>query len=138
MWATGLTGQPGSRVHLAHEEVIDGVRSGGRTRLHICGNTRFCPAAWAPAARWWTSIPGATASPLADGASSGTRQPQSRDRAGNGTPDDIVAALAACHRDAGARYIVGPGCEVPRDTPHENLRALCEFARHHRPAHAAG
>jgi len=39
----------------------------------------------------------------------------------DGTPETITAALAECHRQAGERYIVGAGCEVPRDTPEANL-----------------
>jgi len=41
----------------------------------------------------------------------------------------VSAAAAECHRQAGARFIVGAGCEVPRGTPRENLTALCDFAR---------
>jgi len=51
----------------------------------------------------------------------------------NGTPDAITAAIAECHRQSGSRYIVGAGCEVPRDTPPENLRALRDYARSHQP-----
>lgn len=51
----------------------------------------------------------------------------------NSTPAAITAAVAACHRAAGSRYIVGAGCEVPRDTPAENLRALCAYAHEHQP-----
>ena len=47
----------------------------------------------------------------------------------NGTPDLITAAIAECHRQAGPRYIVGAGCEVPRDTPPANLAAMRDFAR---------
>ena len=36
-------------------------------------------------------------------------------------------------RDAGAPFIVGAGCEVPRDTPPDNLRALCAYAHTHQP-----
>ncbi len=50
-----------------------------------------------------------------------------------GTPETIRAAIAQCHREAGPRYIVGAGCEVPRATPAENLRALTEYARATRP-----
>ena len=50
-----------------------------------------------------------------------------------GTPEQIHAAVASCHRAAGPRYIVGAGCEVPRETPVANLRALCDYARTHRP-----
>jgi len=49
----------------------------------------------------------------------------------NGTPEDVHAAVAECHRQAGRRYIVGAGCEVVRDTPLENLRALCAYAKSH-------
>lgn len=51
----------------------------------------------------------------------------------NGTPESITAAVAQCHREAGPRYIVGLGCEVPRDTPEPNLLALRDYARGHQP-----
>ena len=47
----------------------------------------------------------------------------------NGTPQEITDAVAACHRAAGAHFIVGAGCEVPRDTPPENLNAMREYAK---------
>jgi uroporphyrinogen-III decarboxylase len=47
----------------------------------------------------------------------------------NSTPQDVTDAVAACHRAAGANYIVGAGCEVPRDTPPENLLAMRDYAR---------
>ena len=47
----------------------------------------------------------------------------------NGAPDAVTRAIAKCHADAGARYIVGAGCEVVRDTPHANIEALCRYAR---------
>lgn len=50
-----------------------------------------------------------------------------------GTPDSIAAALAECHRQAGPRYIVAAGCEVPRDTPEQNVLALRDYARSQRP-----
>jgi uroporphyrinogen-III decarboxylase len=51
----------------------------------------------------------------------------------NGTPEQITAAIAACHQQAGSRYIVAAGCEVPRDTPPANVSALTAYARSHRP-----
>lgn len=51
----------------------------------------------------------------------------------DGTPESVTAAIAACHRDAGPRYIVGAGCEVTRDTAPENLRALSQYALCHAP-----
>ena len=51
----------------------------------------------------------------------------------NGTPEDVFKAIGECHHQAGPRFIVGPGCEIPRDTPHENVRAFAEYARAHKP-----
>jgi uroporphyrinogen-III decarboxylase len=51
----------------------------------------------------------------------------------DGTPRGITQNLEECYQAAGPRYIVGAGCEVPRGTPAENLRAMTGFARSHRP-----
>ncbi|OHB71245.1 MAG: hypothetical protein A2V70_15180 [Planctomycetes bacterium RBG_13_63_9] len=51
----------------------------------------------------------------------------------NGTPESVTAAISECHRQAGPRYVVAAGCEVPRDTPEENLLALRDYARSHQP-----
>jgi uroporphyrinogen-III decarboxylase len=51
----------------------------------------------------------------------------------NGDPALVTAEIAECHRQAGPQFIVGAGCEVPRDTPPENLRALCAYAHTHQP-----
>ena len=45
------------------------------------------------------------------------------------TPDAVRAAIAQCHQEAGARYIVSAGCEVPSDTPPENVHAMRKYAR---------
>jgi MtaA/CmuA family methyltransferase len=50
-----------------------------------------------------------------------------------GTPEEVYAAAAACHRLCGPRHIVGTGCEVSPETPPENLRALVAYARDHAP-----
>ena len=47
----------------------------------------------------------------------------------NGTPESVAAAIAQCHVEAGPRYIVAAGCEVPRDTPAANVRALSVLGR---------
>ena len=49
----------------------------------------------------------------------------------NGTPESITAAIAECHRQVGPGYVVAAGCEVPRDTPDENVFALRDYARLH-------
>ena len=49
----------------------------------------------------------------------------------DGNPASITKAISECHLQAGPRYIVGAGCEVPRDTPAENLKALGRYAVDH-------
>jgi MtaA/CmuA family methyltransferase len=51
----------------------------------------------------------------------------------DGTPASVTAALERCFADAGGGYYAAcAGCEIPRGTPSENLRALRDFARAHR------
>jgi uroporphyrinogen-III decarboxylase len=49
----------------------------------------------------------------------------------DGSPETIAQSLEALQQQAGARWIVAAGCEVVRDTPHENVRAMVEFAQTH-------
>jgi MtaA/CmuA family methyltransferase len=46
----------------------------------------------------------------------------------DGTPCSIREELTQCHLEAGPRYIVAAGCEIPRGTPLENLEAIVTFA----------
>jgi MtaA/CmuA family methyltransferase len=47
----------------------------------------------------------------------------------NGTPELVTTAIGQCHREAGDRYAVAAGCEVPPDTPVENVHALLRYAQ---------
>jgi uroporphyrinogen-III decarboxylase len=49
----------------------------------------------------------------------------------NGSPETIVQALETLQQQAGAQWVVAAGCEIVRDTPHDNLRALVNFAQTH-------
>ena len=49
----------------------------------------------------------------------------------DGTPESVYNAVAECHRQAGDRFIVGAGCEVPRGTPPANVGAMVRYAREH-------
>jgi MtaA/CmuA family methyltransferase len=44
----------------------------------------------------------------------------------NGTPVTIRNGLRRAYEQAGNPYIVNAGCEIPADTPVENLKAFCE------------
>jgi MtaA/CmuA family methyltransferase len=39
-------------------------------------------------------------------------------------PEDIIAEVEKCASAVGPKYIVGAGCEIPPDAPHDNLRAM--------------
>ncbi|MDI3546566.1 MAG: uroporphyrinogen decarboxylase [Halanaerobiales bacterium] len=46
-----------------------------------------------------------------------------------GTPEEIKEEAGRCIKIGGRGYILSPGCELSRDTPYENLKALVEAAR---------
>lgn len=112
------------------KKLIDGLHAmGTRVRLHICGNTRFALAGMGALGCEIVDIDFPV--PLAEARSKmgekqiilGNLNPVTAIR--ESTPENVSAAIAECHRIAGGRFIVGAGCEIPRDTPHKNFRALC-------------
>ncbi len=117
-----------------HEKrLVDGLHEmGTRVRLHICGNVN---AILEPIGRLGCDIVDLDFMvPVADARQAMGPEPV---LLGNidpvrvlrdGTPSSITEAIAACHRDAGSRYIIGAGCEVPRATDPKNLMALTEYA----------
>jgi MtaA/CmuA family methyltransferase len=46
----------------------------------------------------------------------------------NGTPESIRRRLSETVNEVRVKFAVGAGCEIPRGTPAENLRAMREFA----------
>ncbi len=134
--AASLIGkQTYEEVVLPYEKrLVDGIREmGGRVRMHICGNVRhllggMCELNWD-----FTDIdypvPMATArAELGPQRVVAANLDPVRD-VRDGSPDSIKAALADCHQAAGSRFIVAAGCEIPRDTHLDNIRAMAEFAR---------
>jgi len=116
------------------KRLVDGIHAlGGRTRLHICGNTRFALGGIGRLGCHVVDVD--FLSPLAEARQKagpnqvllGNANPVTVIR--NGNPEAIFKCLADCHAAAGARYIIAAGCEVPRDTPHENVRTFAEYAR---------
>jgi MtaA/CmuA family methyltransferase len=114
-------------------KLVRGIHDlGGRVRLHICGNTKKLLRGMGQTGAEIVDLD--YLSPVADGRREmgprqvllGNIEPVGVLR--NGTPAIVRDAIAACHRQAGPNYIVGAGCEVCRDTPEANLRALCEYA----------
>jgi len=110
---------------------------GIKTRLHICGNTRKILEAMGRLECSMVDLD--SLSPMSEARGKmGPRQVL----LGNldpvrvlkeGTPESVYEAVAECHRQAGECFIVGPGCEVPRETPPANLQAMVRYAREHAP-----
>jgi uroporphyrinogen-III decarboxylase len=124
-------------VRPCEQKMVDGLHAmGTQVRLHICGNIRrILPGIGSLGCEMVdidSMVPLAQARQEIGPAAvlAGNIDPVKMLR--NGTPDEIAAAVAECHRQAGPRYIVGAGCEVPRDTPEANLRTLRDYARSHR------
>lgn len=116
--------------------LVDGLHAlGARVRLHICGNTQ--PILEGMRRLGCDIVDLDHVVPLAEARARmgpdqvllGNIDPVTVLRDGN--PVSITEAISECHRQAGPRYIVGAGCEVPRDTPAENLRALGRYAFDH-------
>jgi MtaA/CmuA family methyltransferase len=118
------------------KKLIDRLHAmGTRVRLHICGNVNRILA---PIGRLGCDfvdldfmVPVAKAREAMGPGQvlCGNLDPVKTVR--NGTPGSIAAAVAQCHREAAPRYIVGAGCEIPRNTPPENVLALRDYARGH-------
>jgi MtaA/CmuA family methyltransferase len=120
------------------KKMVDAIHTlGARVRLHICGNTRAILGGIGRLGCEIVDLDYLT--PVAEARGKlgalqvvmGNIDPVRTLR--DGTPDSILRELAECHRQAGERFVVGAGCEVPRDTPVENVRVLSAYARGLRP-----
>lgn len=116
------------------KRMIDGVHAlGVPVRLHICGNTR--PLLEAMGRLGAEIVDLDYPAPISEGRQHmgpkqvllGNIEPAGILR--KGTPQQVYDAVVACHEQAGPRYIIGAGCEIPRDTPAENVRAMLKAAR---------
>jgi MtaA/CmuA family methyltransferase len=124
------------------KRLVDSIHAnGGKVRLHICGNTRRIVDGMGALGCELVDIDypvpmhqaRAQAGPLQTLA--GNLDPVRALR--DGTPESIAQGLHELQQQAGDRWIVAAGCEVVRDTPHQNVRAMVEFARTHASGAAA-
>jgi len=116
------------------QQLVSGLHAmGAKVRLHICGNTSKilegigrlrCEIVDLD---FLVSVADARRAMGPDQVLLGNLDPVRVIR--DGTPESIRAALAECHRQAGPRYIVGAGCEIPRGTPPQNVLALAQYAQ---------
>jgi MtaA/CmuA family methyltransferase len=118
------------------KRLVEGLHAlGTRVRLHICGNTRGILDGLGRLGCEIVDLDFPV--PLAEARA---RMGPKQVLLGNihpvkvlrdGTPAAISEAIAECHRQAGPAYVVGAGCEVPRDTHPGNVLALRDYARSH-------
>jgi MtaA/CmuA family methyltransferase len=116
------------------KKMVDTVHTvGARVRLHICGNTRRILEGMGRLGCDLLDLD--SIAPVAEARKRirpeqvvlGNLDPVRDIR--EGTPQSVYSAVAECHRQAGPHFIVGAGCELPRDTPVENVHALVRYAR---------
>lgn len=120
------------------KQLMDGIHAlGGRTRLHICGNTSKILRGMGRLGchvvdlDYMATVGEGRAQMGMSQVLLGNANPVAVLR--DGTPDKVTQVVQQCHQEAGKRFIVGAGCEVPRDTPEANLRAMVAYAHQHKP-----
>jgi len=113
----------------AERRLIEALHAmGTRVRLHICGNTSRILTGMGQLQSdmidldWMVPLAKARAEIGSEPVLTGNIDPVKALR--NSTPEAITAAISACRVAAGPRYIIAAGCEIPRDTPDENVRAM--------------
>jgi MtaA/CmuA family methyltransferase len=108
-------------------------KAGGLVRLHICGVTEGLAASWKDMGFDMIDIDyGNSLKAIRevlgpeDSVLAGNLDPVREVR--DGMPASIKEQLAVCHEECAPMFIVGAGCEIPRDCPEENLLAMLEYA----------
>lgn len=114
------------------KRIVEAVhRAGARTKLHICGNTSAVLPQMIETGSdildldWMVDI----------GSAKRLLQDKTTILCGNydpvavllqGSPEKIARKVNECADAVGSYYISSAGCEVPRDTPAENLLAVAD------------
>jgi MtaA/CmuA family methyltransferase len=114
------------------KRLVDGLHTlGTKVRLHICGNTKRILAGMGSLGcdivdiDFMAPLSSAREAMGPNQVLAGNIDPVKTLR--NGTPEGVAAAIARCHAEASPRYIIAAGCEVPRDTPADNVRAMFQI-----------
>lgn len=115
------------------KKLVDAIhQAGGMTRLHICGNTNFalenmgrlgCAIVDLDSMVDMRKARAAMPNQVLDGNLDPVRVVLQR------SARDVLEALEQCRAQVETRYIAAAGCEIPRGTPPENLKAFSDFVR---------
>jgi len=114
----------------AHEKrLVDGLHDlGAKVRLHICGNTNALVSGMGRLGcemvdlDYPVTLAAGRSAMGPDQVLAGNLDPVKVIR--NGDPRLIREQVQQCFQEAGPFYIIAAGCEIPRGTPNENVRAL--------------
>jgi MtaA/CmuA family methyltransferase len=118
------------------KRLVDAIHANGaKVRLHMCGNTRRILA---DISRLGCDLVDVDSPVPMDHARAQVGPAQAlignldpvRD-VRNGSPESIQKSLDVLQHKAGERWVVAAGCEIVRDTPHENLHVMRGFAESH-------
>lgn len=113
------------------KEMIDAIhKMGSIVRLHICGNiTHLLPFIARLGADivdldWQVNMIEARQILGKDTLLVGNLDPVNAVM--KSSPEQIIKGIKRIYTEVGNPYMVGAGCEIPQDTPYENLNALCK------------
>ncbi|HNY18515.1 MAG TPA: uroporphyrinogen decarboxylase family protein [Flexilinea sp.] len=113
------------------KRIIEAIhRKGAKAKLHICGNTSHflsdLPQTGADMidADWMVDFKTAVDTFGDQASACGNFDPVSVML--NGTPDTVHDAVAACIQVARPNTFIAAGCEVPKNTPIENLKMVAQ------------
>lgn len=126
----------GQHVYEFEKRLVDGIHAlGAMVRMHICGNT-------GPLLHWLGEL-GCEIVDLdhmvAIGAARDAMGP-GQIILGNCDPVNVLlrgdeelvrTTVGRCHEEAGERFIIGAGCEIPPGTPRSNVKALAAYSASH-------
>jgi uroporphyrinogen decarboxylase len=130
--AASLIGTNLYEIHVLpfEKRLIDAIHeAGGLAKLHICGNISPIIALIAQTGAdvvdvdWMVPLDDAREKVGGNITLCGNFDPTGVLL--QGTPQLIADAAAECIEKAGARFILMPGCEIPPQSPEENIRAFC-------------
>ena len=113
------------------KRIVDAIRAaGGLARLHVCGNINHLIPIIAGVGvdildcDWQVDMKRARRILGPKVTLTGNLDPVSAVM--KSTPEKIHAAFRGIYEEVGNPYFVNAGCEIPAETPSENLRAVCE------------
>ena len=111
------------------KRLVDGIKAmGGRVRLHICGDTRHIFEGMGRLGcdivdlDWMNPLDAARKAMGPDQVLSGNVDPVALLR--NQNREAVEQALRRCEAEAAGNYIFAAGCEITRDTAHDNVHAF--------------